>query len=72
MFSPARLLQSLVPLLVPQNRDADELVRGHEGLTHQDGVVLTDLGKDLVSGRATEGVGRLGGHSQGVHKGLKW
>ena len=59
-----------MPLLVPEDGHADELVRHHEGLAHEDVVVLADLGQDLVGRGATERVRGLGGNRQRVDQRL--
>ena len=59
-----------MPLLVPEDGDADKLVGDHHGLVDQGGGVIANLVEDLV-GRVPAGGRRgLGGHRQRVDQGL--
>ena len=67
----AGLLQSLMPLLVPQDGRADQLVRNHDRLVDQRLTVLSNLVEDLDGGVPSRRVARLARDCQWVDEGLR-
>mmetsp|Transcript_32711 Transcript_32711/g.92785 ORF Transcript_32711/g.92785 Transcript_32711/m.92785 type:complete len:201 (+) Transcript_32711:1420-2022(+) len=59
---PAGLLQRLMPHLLPQDGDADELVAHQLGLLHECWAVLPHVLHDIHGGRAAAGALALTGH----------
>lgn len=68
---PRRLLQSLVPLFVPQDRHPDQLLTAHQRLLHQCRRVVAHRFQYLVGGRFARHRRRFAGHRQRIHQRLR-
>lgn len=66
----ARLLQSIIPDLVPQNCSPDELGTDQLGLVDNVGRMVPHLGGDTLRDRFPARYIGLGGDSQGIDEGL--
>ena len=68
---PRGLFEALVPHLVPQNRDADELLRDHPSLVNELRPLRAHPAKQFNRGVPPRFVLRLGGHGEGVDERLR-
>ncbi len=68
---PGSILQSFMPLFVPENGHPDELLRYHNGLLHQSTAVLPHVLQDLLSSCFPALILTLSGHSQSIDQSLR-
>ena len=67
---PGRILQSLMPLLMPKDGHTYKLLRDHDSLLDQCTAVLTHVLQYVLRCLFATGALALGGHREGVDEGL--